>query len=326
MAMTDGVLKYGGSGTIPVVAGNENFAGASLNGLSLSCTPIELLANDGSDSIVGNASGFFWQINGQPYLVSNWHVVSGRNPFTSELNSNAFIPRRMRFYGLSVSTESGVVTFERIRWTLTWGEDMVDLLAKPPAHEGQPLDIWGTPIALNSVFGKDSSRTGFKGAAESTCFLNELTGPRIITNVGDECFILGYPLNNYDGIMPPIWKRGSIASETSIGVEGRPVFLVDAATTAGMSGSPIIRKATTIAVHNQDLGGLQEISSYELIGLYAGRLESPRLSAVNIGYGWYRSMIDKALDHYKTADVKNAAITSITHGGFSSFRRNQKVF
>ena len=297
--MSDGVLKYGGSGTVTASSGNDNFAGAAINGLSLCCTPIELLANDDSDTVLGTATGFFWQSNGQPYLVTNWHVVSGRNSFTKQLNPNGFSPKRVSFYGFSVTSGSGRVNFRRQRWTLEWDDDMIEVLSSPPVADGQTLDIWGAPIPQGVVFGRDPVRTGFQGAEGATCFLNDHIGPKIVTNVGDDCFILGYPLRNYDGLMPPIWKRGSIASETPLGIDGRPIFLVDAATTSGMSGSPIIRKVTTLTADNRDIGALQEFASYELIGVYAGRLDGSPLAAVNIGYGWYRTMIDRALAHYK---------------------------
>lgn len=304
--MNDGVLKYGGSGsgTVSVSPGHDNFAGASFNGLSLSCTPIELLANDGSDKVVATATGFFWRRSGQSYLVTNWHVVSGRNSFTGQLTPTGYVPERLRFFGMSVSTSAGVVSFRRQRWTLDWADDMIELLSTPPQSDGQTIDIWGVPIPDGVVFGRDPARTGFDGAAEATCYLNDHVGARIVTNAGDDCFILGYPLQNYDGLMPPIWKRGSIASETPLGLDGRPVFLVDAATTAGMSGSPIIRKVTTMTADNKDIGALQEFSAYELIGVYAGRLESKQLAAVNLGYGWYRTMIDRALDHYHWSPPK----------------------
>lgn len=294
----NGVLRYGGSASSPVMPVGANFVGAGMNMLSLGCTPIELLSNDGNDVVIGTATGFFWKRNAQPFLVTNWHVVSGRNSFTEELNPKGFIPRKLRFYGFSVATSSGVVTFKRVRWELRWDENMVELLSKPPQYAGQSIDIWGTPIPPEAVFGKEPTRTGFKGAEEATCFLSDHDGQRIVTNVGDDCFVLGYPLKNYDGLMPPIWKRGSIASETVIGVDGRPIFLVDAATTEGMSGSPIIRKAITITADNKDIGAIQEFSTYELVGVYAGRLESSDLAVVGLGYGWHRTMIDVALDQY----------------------------
>lgn len=297
--MSDGALKYGGHESTTVISSNNNFIGAAFNGLSLSCTPIELLANDGSDAVVGNATGFFWKKDGKSYLVTNWHVVSGRSPFTGGLGSNGYIPKRIIFHGMSMSVQSGIISFERRRWLLRWGEDMIDLLSKPPEFEGKPIDIWGVPISSDIVFGRDPDRVGFKSAADISCYINENAGSRIVTNVGDDCFILGYPLQNYEGLMPPIWKRGSISSETIIGVGGHPIFLVDAATTPGMSGSPIIRKVVTLTADNRDIGALQEISSYEMIGVYAGRLQSKQLAAVNIGYGWHRTMIDEAINHYK---------------------------
>ncbi len=296
--MEDDVLKYGAFDGIGP-AQNSNFAGAAFNSLSFSCTPIELLSNDGTDTVVGSATGFFWKKDGQPYLVTNWHVVSGRSPFSKKLGGNGFIPRRMFFYSISISEENGILSIERRRWLFRWGDDMEEVLSAPPQFNGKPLDIWGAPIPKEIVFGKDPKRSGFKSAPDISCFVNESATSRIVTNVGDDCFILGYPIKNYDGAMPPIWKRGSISSETILGVSGHPIFLIDAATTSGMSGSPIIRKVTTLVADNQDIGALQEYSSFEIIGVYSGRLQDSKLAEINIGYGWHRTMIDEALNHYK---------------------------
>lgn len=225
--------------------------------------------------------------------------MSGRNSLTGELNSNGYIPQRIRFYSLSMKMVSGQVVFARRRCVIGWQQDMIDLLSKPPQVKGQNIDIWGCPIPDDLIFSRNSQRTGFQGAAEASCLINDNINSRIVTNVGDDCFILGYPLQNYDGLMPPVWKRGSIASETLIGIGGRPIFLVDATTTPGMSGSPIIRRATTITAMNKNIGAVQEFSAYDLIGIYAGRLEGSSLAAINIGYGWYKSMIDHVLEHYK---------------------------
>jgi hypothetical protein len=296
--MGNGILKYGGSWASTIVPKNENFIGSALNGFSLCCTPIELLANDGSENVIATATGFFWKFNEQPHLVTNWHVISGKNLFTDQLNPNGYLPRRINYYGVSLTVESHKVIIQRQPYTLELDDDMINALSIPPTINGQALDIWGIPISREVVFGRDSNRTGFSDAQSATCFLNDHVGPRIVTNVGDDCFILGYPLRNYEGLMPPIWKRGSIASETFLGVEGRPIFLIDAATTAGMSGSPIIRKVTTFVADNKDIGALQEFASYELIGVYAGRLEGDPLSSVNIGYGWYKIYIEDVLKYY----------------------------
>jgi hypothetical protein len=275
-----------------------NFAGASLNGLSLCCTPIELHRNDGADGVPFTASGFFWLRNGQPHLVTNWHVVSGRNLFTDKLGPTGFIPQKISFYGLDISAQGSDLRFQRTRYTIQFNQDLQDVLEKPPLIDGQPVDVWAAPIAPGVVFGKDSERKGFVGAAETSCFVNEHLGKPIVTRAGDDCFILGYPLNNSAGLRSPIWKRGSIASDTNIGVDGRPIFFVDAAVTRGMSGSPIFRRAVTVVAHNRDIDAIQEYTHFEFIGIYAGHLECKTLEDTNIGYGWYRTLIDRVASGY----------------------------
>jgi hypothetical protein len=298
--MSGGDLKYGNTTSEIAGVSLSNFVGAAVHGFSMCTTPIEIFKNDGSDEILGHATGFFWLRKGQPYLVTNYHVISGRNVFTGQLDpKTAFIPRKLRFHSLSLSINAGIVRFDRKHWYIEVDEAIDELMSKPPEVKGVVVDIWGIPILPGLVFGKDPLRVGFPGSQTASCFVNEHQTRRIVTNVGDDCLILGYPLQNYEGLMLPIWKRGSIATDTNIGVGGRPIFLVDAATTPGMSGSPIFRKAITFTADNKDVGALQEFAAYEFIGIYAGRLQSKDLERTSLGYGWYANMLEGALEYYK---------------------------
>src|SRR6202011_6082637 len=49
--------------------------------LSLSSCYLEAHQNNKS---IGHASGFFWSAKGALYLVTNWHVVTGKDPFSKE--------------------------------------------------------------------------------------------------------------------------------------------------------------------------------------------------------------------------------------------------
>ena len=69
---------------------------------------------------------------------------------------------------------------------------MIEVLSSPPVADGQNLDIWGAPIPQGVVFGRDPVRTRFQGAEGARCFLNDRIGPKIVANVGHDCFILGY--------------------------------------------------------------------------------------------------------------------------------------
>ncbi len=280
-------------------ASQSNFVGAAVQGLSICTTPIEILKNDGSDEILAHATGFFWSWKGRPCLVTNYHVISGRNALTGALDpKTAFIPSKLRFYGLSVTVSGNSVQFHRQLFLIEVNKAISDMLSEPPVVNGNIVDIWGLPLPIGIVFGKDPSRRNVSGLQAASCFVNDHQTKRIVTNAGDDCVILGYPLQNYEALMPPIWKRGSIATDTNIGVGGRPVFLVDSATTPGMSGSPIFRKVVTYTADNKDIGALQEFSIYDFIGVYAGRLQRSDLYCTGLGYGWYSDLVEGVLEHY----------------------------
>jgi hypothetical protein len=51
---------------------------------SLTTVPLEQCADGNS---FGIATGFIWQRREQHYLITNWHVVTGRNARTGELET-----------------------------------------------------------------------------------------------------------------------------------------------------------------------------------------------------------------------------------------------
>jgi hypothetical protein len=108
--MSSGDLKYGNTTDEMVSVSTSNFAGAGVLGFSMCTTPIEVIANGGSDEILAHATAFFWLRKGQPYLLTNYHVISGRNAFTGQLDAKtAFVPRKLRFHSLSSSVSGGIV-------------------------------------------------------------------------------------------------------------------------------------------------------------------------------------------------------------------------
>lgn len=289
------ILTYGGGGDVAQMA-LENFPGTAMHSLSLTCTPIELLSNDGKDSVVTTASGFFWKYRGRSFLVTNWHVITGRDIFTGELKSQfGYVPKRIRFYGSSFVREGAYLTFIRSGMTLELDDETSQKIVCL-GMEVFPYDICPIPISEGIVFGADVGREQFKGASSASCYINDHHSDRVITHVGDDCFILGYPLKTCTGLMPPIWKKGSIASEPLVGVNGRPLFLVDAATSSGMSGSPILRRVN--AGWSSNDSGDRELSKYSFIGIYGGRVLHASSELHGAGYGWYGSLINKTIEGY----------------------------
>jgi hypothetical protein len=295
-----GVLDYGGAGSTHATdEALANFPGAATQPLSMCCTPVELLSNDGFDTVIGRGSAFFWKHNGLPFLITNWHVVSGRNLFTGEqLSTRAFIPERIRFFGMTYKMDGLHVRFFRQAWVLTLDEQARELLDRPPQANTVDVDLWGLPIPQDCVLDRDPNRTGFRGSEYMSSFVNDHVVAEIATRAGDDCFVLGYPLGNYAGLMPPLWKRGSIASDTNIGVDNRPMFLVDGSTTSSMSGSPVFRRVSTGFSRDPHNNAVVENVNFAFLGVYAGRLQSAELAQTGIGYAWYGTLIGKVLDYY----------------------------
>lgn len=297
----DGTIGYGAAEAASVEAAVATFGRTILRELSFCCTPIELLSNDGELSRMAHATGFFYRHNDRQYLVTNWHVVSGRNPLTGLLESQqGYIPQRISFHGFEVFRNGTDVEFRRRRWRFEWGEEMAELLSQPQTIDGRVVDLWAFPLPAGILFEQDDARQIFVNSHTASCFVNDHANLDIGTASGDDCFIVGYPLSNYSGAMFPVWKRGSIASEPLVGLGAYGAFLIDAATTKGMSGSPVYRFQRGPAVLQGER--VTQVTGFNFIGIYGGRLQNRELESTNLGYAWLRSDLPRLIDQMKFAD------------------------
>lgn len=89
--------------------------------------------------------------------------------------------------------------------------------------------------------------------------------------IGNEIFILGYPLGFTHFIKTPIWKRGSIASELHVETSAsKSRVVIDATTRQGMSGGPVIMRAKTLYL-NESGEVITHANATRWIGIYASR-------------------------------------------------------
>jgi hypothetical protein len=123
--------------------------------------------------------------------------------------------------------------------------------------------------------------------------LNEYGFSPILQVIGADAFAVGYPINDPPPKLP-IWKRASIASEPLAPWRGRPAFLIDGRTSAGMSGSPVIRRVFgPCAVSGTELNR-DAILTSEFLGVYSGRLHDDEDNA-SIGIVWRREVLAELL-------------------------------
>lgn len=262
----------------------ENFPRSGLSPLSLTCTPIGLLSNDGGTRIISTGSGFFWRAASKAFMVTNWHVLSGRNVFSGELlSSTGYIPKEIQIFGVSIQRTGRDVQMVRTAKNLTLSDEFLEAVAQAPSR-GFPHDVVAIELPSELLFGKgEVEESAVRGGRYASCFINEVATSDITISVGDDCFILGYPPNHrVGGFMPPLWRHATVASEPLIGVGGLPVFYVDGQTSKAMSGSPIVAR----------MG-----AEHRLIGVYGGRVTGEE-DVPAIGIGWYQSLIPRALEFY----------------------------
>ncbi len=242
-----------------------------------------------SGKILGPASGALWKRSNRTYLISNWHVFSGRNTYTGQplVEKSGALPD-------TISLKIAMETINGIEWF------NLDL----PLHDGlnskwlqhptkaQDIDVAALEIP-NHLLGYNYQALGEKFQEHD-----------IKVGVGDDIFIIGYPLGLQKQFGFPIWKRGTIASEFDVPVDNLPLFLVDAATRNGMSGSPVYsRKKGSY----QSLGGetvFVDGSATRFLGIYSGRYGAEDELSAQLGRVWHAKLVTEVLDGGKMGDYE----------------------
>jgi hypothetical protein len=264
------------------------------NKLSYATTRIEVLCNG---HIIGHGTGFVLKFATQYGLVTNWHVVSGRNPINGTLISKyAAIPDEIKCHVCVVwdvwkdEHHSTTMYFKPLNLHLRSGKGDV---WRESERNGYRNDVVMIPLdgvveelkeEKSSLAHIDASKFTFKRGTNP--HLRNIDHMKYsIENfnyyypaVGKDVFILGYPKGIDIGGVFPIWKRGSIASEpqaklTSNGFTYDNLIYVDALTKEGMSGAPVIALANRGEIFVTDDGVLVTIDKPEphFVGVYAGR-------------------------------------------------------
>jgi hypothetical protein len=257
------------------------------------CTiPLEQYFKDSqNETRLGQGTGFVWRAGKTDYLVTNWHVLSGRDFFTGEnLNRHGGRPTIVR--GL-FDLRAGFFDRHRLDFRIRDEENRPLWFV----HPIRKVDIAVFPIAVVRAPITDPN-------ARSLLYpINELANAKLRIAIGMEVFILGYP---FDIELPgyPVWKRGSIASEPALSslmsalgsaVRHSDYMLVDTASRPGMSGAPVIRRSWSN--HDIEPGYKATVDTPidRFIGVYSGRAHTDGPHEAQIGLVWNASLIEEII-------------------------------
>lgn len=269
----------------------------------LSLCPFQILQYDG-DRLLGAATGFFFEHAEQLLLITNWHVVTGRDPFTkAPLGSAEECPDHIRAKFLVTLPDgtSAAASASRV--------DIYDA-SGPKWYEhpdlGSHCDVVALPLTRPEACAPQSHHPA-----------NRVSSKRVPVIPGGTVFIIGFPqaISVSSGL--PIWKSGYIASEPHYpvtvggdvaevgGLEGGttlPAFFLDSQTRSGMSGSPAFAAYTGTwnavdpyapgSVLKQNPDDVVIGAGVEFVGCYSGRAVGSSEHEAALGLCWRADVIE----------------------------------
>lgn len=208
---------------------------------------------------IGSATGFIVEKNHKDYLITNLHVVTGIDYFShATIDPQQKTPTILGIWHNAQVLGSWTKSFEELfdennkkRWIECEFEGKtIDLIALPLKRLNDKIKIY--PVDLKTF---DDSITVMPGFSVS---------------------IIGFPYGQSAGeqVKFAIWKTGHIASDYDIDINGMPMFLIDATTRPGMSGSIVVfrtdmyrkNETTVLGAGTRFLGVFTAQSNQEEIG------------------------------------------------------------
>ncbi len=219
----------------------------------LSCVPLHLESYLGSSKI-GGGTGFIVTHSSLNYIITNWHVVTGRNPQDNQplSSSGTADPDRLSvwFHAQSLGSwiRKDIALFDESTRAPTWK-------GHPTGHQ---VDVVALPVSVGAdvkLYPLDLS----------------LSDTDLIVPPSEPVSIVGFPYGGSSAGKFPIWKTGNIASDIDLDCNNKPIFLIDATTKPGMSGSPVIarRRGFRQTSTGWHMGGGESI---KFLGIYSGRM------------------------------------------------------
>lgn len=251
---------------------------------------------DPPETVYATGSAFFYKVGEEDFLITARHNFTGWDDVNdSPLSSRGIGPTHVRI-GFWPPQPSG-------GYQIT--EPLVISLFQLPLFEDADEDGWRAPRWLeHPTYGSKIDVAALRIKIPETpdvLYLPwEAGSPTIAYSntklwVTQNVAIVGYPygLNNNN---LPAWVRGSIASEPEILYvndegEGLPLFLVDARTRKGQSGSPVIsfRHPGEVVATGPNSVAVTHGTQTKLLGVYSGRVNKDS----DLGFVWRIGMVDE---------------------------------
>lgn len=236
-------------------------------------------------------TGFFYRVDGQDFLVTARHIFSARTWRENKWREDHQLAPNYIRIGVRGKTADGVFNADSLPVydiVLPLLDDDENPLWLEHPTRRQHVDVAALPLA--GLINTDSFHYL---PIEPEPPLKE---PRFW--VTQDVFVVGYPLGLGHGYLWPLWIRGTVASEPALYFTFKedeyPLFLVDARTRSGQSGSPVFLMRRHFAQDSRD----HELPRSRFVGVYSGRANDEAATPSNplpadLGFVWHAGEVDR---------------------------------
>ncbi|MGV6801614.1 MAG: trypsin-like peptidase domain-containing protein [bacterium] len=226
------------------------------------------------------ATGFLYKHKKEIFLVTNRHVLTGKNNDTNVLLNKKTIDGPdtidLHVHGYKIIQNEKIIlktsnTPDII--TINLYENKQPQWIEHPIY-GSRVDVVAIKIPYidNLVCVNDFQ------------FIDEM-----ILDITSNVSIIGYPFSQKSSGHFPIWMNGVIASEPQLNARNNlPNLYIDCRGRPGMSGSPVIHKNNGTYHSSDGATNFSTGNTYKFIGIYSGRISTDS----DIGIVWKKECID----------------------------------
>jgi len=276
-----------------------------MNNTKISLFPlnISLLKNE---IMIGSGTGFLYEYEEDIYLITNYHVLTCREPKKPECLLPGYRDSPDRIHCLIPQFDEGS---HHIAGELSLEiDDNFTFYEHKDRSKG--VDIVAIKIEI------DDEQRSIITTQHDICLVED-----IAVGVTSSLFIAGYPWGFSAEPSLPIWKKGTIASEPNFFSDGIPKIYIDTFSNPGMSGSPVfasegredfIYNPKYEKIYKKSLNGdtesqkiikkldinnvvqTRKFNQFRLMGIYSGRVLFSEKDP-QIGVFWPLTLLEELL-------------------------------
>lgn len=229
---------------------------------------------DGTTTAQATCSGFLCRHNGQAFVVTCWHCLSGLSAAT-EQPLGTFTPNKITVLGRFAKKLEDQDPWVSMPFQNDLGTEDNDgnyLWFEHPSGNKVDVCAIGLPIS--------------EDANHKLKCLNEIDfTEKFKAEPATDAFIIGYPEGFSGQSNTPIFKRATVASEPDLDFLGQPIVLVDCMGNRGLSGAPVIIRGSGILV-DEEISDNTLLGSWQnFLGVYSGRVSENGIGA-QLGRVW----------------------------------------